>query len=52
MGLALIVIGIVVALLLSWPVGILLVVVGVVLLFIPATPYSYGWYRGRRRGPQ
>ena len=50
MGLALIVIGIVVALLLSWTIGLILILVGVVLLFVPAVPYGYSssW---RRRDP-
>jgi hypothetical protein len=47
MGLALIVIGLVVALLLSWWIGIVLVIVGIVLLFVPAAPYGYSSWRGR-----
>lgn len=51
MGLALIIIGLVVWLLLSAALGAVLVVVGVVLLFVPGSPYGYGWYRGRRGPP-
>jgi hypothetical protein len=47
MGLALIVIGLVVALLLSWWIGIVLVIVGIILLFVPAAPYGYSSWRGR-----
>jgi membrane protein implicated in regulation of membrane protease activity len=50
MGLALIIIGIVVALLLSWWIGIVLVIIGIVLLFVPHT-YGYSDYRGRRGPP-
>ena len=31
-------------------VGIILIVIGIVLLFVPGVPYGYGHYRGRR-GP-
>lgn len=51
MGLALILIGLVVALLLSWTIGIVLIIVGVILLFVPGPFYGYGWYRGRRGPP-
>lgn len=50
MGLALIIIGIVVALLLSWWIGVVLVIIGIVLLFVPHT-YGYSDYRGRRGPP-
>lgn len=50
MGLALIIIGIVVAVFFSWWIGGLLVLLGVILLFVPNT-YGYGWYRGRRAPP-
>jgi 4-hydroxybenzoate polyprenyltransferase len=49
MGLLLVVLGIVIALLVSWWVGVLLVLVGVILLFVPHT-YGYSDWRGRR-GP-
>ena len=48
MGLALILIGIVVWLMLNPTIGILLVVIGLVLFFVPAVPYGYSSYR---RGP-
>lgn len=51
MGLALIIIGLVVALLLNWTIGIILMVLGLILLFVPAAPYGYTWYRGRGRAP-
>ena len=51
MGLLLIVLGIVVWLLLSTLIGALLIILGVVALFIPGSPYGYGWYRGRRGPP-
>ena len=52
MGLALILIGILVWLLLSPLIGLILVVLGVVILFVPGTPFGYGYYRDRRRGPR
>ena len=51
MALALIVIGIIVALLVSSTIGIVLILVGVVLLFVPAVPYGYGSWRGRGPPP-
>lgn len=51
MALALIVAGILIWLLLSPIIGIILVVVGVVLLFVPAVPYGYSSWRGRRAPP-
>lgn len=50
MGLALIIIGILIWLLLSPLLGLILVVVGVLLLFVPGPFYGYGYWRGRR-GP-
>ena len=50
MALALIIIGLLVAVLLSWTIGLLLVIVGVVLLFVPAVPYGYRTW-GRRPPP-
>ena len=50
MGLALILIGIVVAVLVHSLIGVLLVVAGIVLLFVPGVPYGYSTWRGRR-GP-
>lgn len=51
MGLLLILVGLVVALLVSWTIGLLLIVVGVVLLFVPGVPYGYSSWRGRRGSP-
>lgn len=52
MGLALIIIGqIVIWLWLSPLIGLILVIVGVLLLFVPGPFYGYGWYRGRRGPP-
>lgn len=49
MGIALILIGVLVWLLLSPLIGLILVVVGILLLFAPwPGAYGYGWYRGRR----
>jgi membrane-bound ClpP family serine protease len=51
LGLALILIGIV-FLLLGYPVvGIICVVVGIILLFVPGVPYGYSSWRGRRGPP-
>lgn len=51
MGLALIIAGILVWVFLSPLIGLILVIVGVILLFVPGAPYGYGWYRGRRGPP-
>ena len=45
MGLALVIIGIIVMLLLHFTIGLILVIVGVVLIFVPGTPYGYSHYR-------
>lgn len=50
MGLALILIGLVIALLVSWWIGVVLIVVGIILLFVPHT-YGYSDYRSRRGPP-
>lgn len=51
MGLALVLIGVLLWALLGWTViGLLLIIVGLVLLFVPGVPYGYHSYRGRR-GP-
>jgi hypothetical protein len=50
MGLLLIILGIVIWLLLSPLLGLILVVIGIILLFVPGVPYGYSSYRGRR-GP-
>jgi hypothetical protein len=50
MALLLIILGIVIAVLVHWGLGVLLVIVGLVLLFVPAVPGGYSSWRGRR-GP-
>jgi len=50
MGLLLIILGIVIWLLLSPLLGLILIVVGIILIFVPGVPYGYSSYRGRR-GP-
>jgi len=50
MGLALIIIGLVVALLVSWTIGVICIIVGIILLFVPHT-YGYSDWRGRRGPP-
>jgi hypothetical protein len=42
------VLGIVIWLLVSPLIGIILVILGIVLLFVPGVPYGYSSYRGRR----
>lgn len=52
MGLLLIVAGLLLWLLAGWfVVGVILIVVGVVLLFVPGPFYGYGYWRGRRPPP-
>lgn len=51
MGLLFILIGLIIALTLSWFWGLVMVIVGIFLVFIPGTPYGYGWYQGRRGPP-
>jgi hypothetical protein len=48
MGLLLVMLGIVIWLLVSPLIGIILVILGIVLLFVPGVPYGYSSYRGRR----
>jgi hypothetical protein len=49
MALLLIILGLVIWLLLSPLLGLLMVVIGLILLFVPGVPYGYSSYRGRRR---
>lgn len=49
MGLLLIILGLVVALLLNYLIGIVMIIIGLILMFIPSSPYGSNWYRGRRR---
>lgn len=51
MGLALVLIGIVVAIFLSMFWGVILVILGLILMFVPGVPYGYSSYRGRRGPP-
>ena len=48
MALALILIGLLVMFLLHFTLGLHLVVVGIILLFVPAVPGGYGSWRGPR----
>jgi hypothetical protein len=50
MGLLLIVLGVVIWLLLSPTIGLILLLIGIVLIFVPGAPYGYSTWRGRR-GP-
>jgi hypothetical protein len=50
MGLLLLILGIVIWLLLSPLIGLILIIVGIILIFVPGAPYGYSSYRGRR-GP-
>jgi len=51
MGLLLIVLGIVLWFLVSTLLGLICIVIGIVLLFVPAVPYGYSSWRGRRSPP-
>jgi hypothetical protein len=52
MGLLLVIAGLLLWLLGGWfVIGVILIVLGVVLLFVPGVPYGYGYYRGGRHGP-
>jgi len=53
LGLLLIILGIVLWFLISPTLGIICIIIGIILLFIPAVPYGYSSWRGRRgpRGP-
>jgi hypothetical protein len=48
MGLALVLIGLILWLALGWfVIGLILIVIGIILLFVPAVPYGYSsWRRG------
>lgn len=50
MAVLLIILGLLIMLLVHFTIGLILLIVGIILLFVPAAPYGYGWYRGRR-GP-
>jgi len=51
LGLALVLIGLVVAIFLSVFWGVILMVIGLILMFVPAVPYGYSSWRGRRGPP-
>ena len=51
MGLLLILIGIVLAIFVNYLIGIICIIVGLILLFVPGVPYGYSSYRGRRGPP-
>jgi hypothetical protein len=51
MGLALILIGLIVALFFSLTIGLVLMVIGAILFFVPAAPYGYSSWHGRRGPP-
>jgi uncharacterized membrane protein HdeD (DUF308 family) len=49
-GIVLFLLGLVVLLFVSFPIGIILIVVGLLLMFAGPYSYSYGWH-GRRAPP-
>lgn len=51
MGLVVILIGIVVALAVNAFWGLVIIAIGIALLFVPAVPYGYSSWRGRRGPP-
>ena len=51
MGLLLIILGIIFWFTISTLLGIICIVVGLVLLFVPGVPYGYSSWRGRRGPP-
>lgn len=52
MGLVLVVVGLLLWLLGGWfVIGIICIIVGIVLLFVPAVPYGYSSWRGRGGPP-
>lgn len=51
MGLLLIVIGLIFMLFVSFYIGLVLMILGLVLFFVPAAPYGYSSWHGRRGPP-
>lgn len=52
MGLLLVILGLILWLALGFfVIGLICIIIGVFLLFVPGAPYGYGWYRGRGRAP-
>jgi len=47
----LVLIGLIVAIFVSAFWGVILIVVGLILMFVPGAPYGYSSYRGRRGPP-
>lgn len=48
MAIVFIIVGLVMALFLNTTIGLMIMLIGFVLLFVPAAPYGQNWYRGRR----
>lgn len=51
MGLFLILLGVLFCLFVSWTLGVILIIVGAIIFFIPSAPYGYSSWRGRRGPP-
>lgn len=51
MGLFLIVLGLIFWLFWSATLGLILIIIGIALFFLPAAPYGYSSWRGRRGPP-
>jgi uncharacterized membrane protein YccF (DUF307 family) len=52
LGLALVLIGIILWVALGWVlIGLICIVVGIILLFVPGVPYGYSSWHGRRGPP-
>lgn len=51
MGLLLIILGIIFWFFISTLLGLLCIVIGLILLFVPGVPYGYSSWRGRRPPP-
>lgn len=51
MALIVILIGVIVALAVNAFWGLVIIAIGIVLLFVPAVPYGYSSWRGRRGSP-
>jgi membrane-bound ClpP family serine protease len=51
LGLLLIVLGLIFWFFVSTALGIICIIVGIILLFVPSVPYGYSSWRGRRGPP-
>jgi hypothetical protein len=49
MALLLVILGLLIMFLVNWTLGIILLIIGIVLLFVPAIPYGYNSWRGPPR---